>query len=83
MATEAQLRDVVARAVGDGEFRRRLKSDPGAAAKEMHVDLTPEQTQAVKNNSDSFEANARELHNRIGRRITAGLHITSESIDRA
>ena len=48
MATETQLLDLIGRALKDGAFMTKLKSDPVSAAKTLGISLSAVEAQMIK-----------------------------------
>lgn len=48
MATETQLLDLIGRALKDGVFMTKLKTDPIAAAKALGIDLSSTEAQLIR-----------------------------------
>lgn len=66
MSVQDDLRAVAGKAVADPEFRQKLIEDPEAAVKEVGIELTPEQIQALKEmDKEQFELAVSELDERL------------------
>ena len=66
MATQDDLRAMAGKALADPEFRQKLLADPEAAVKEVGIELSPEQIQALKEmDKEQFEQSIAELDERL------------------
>jgi hypothetical protein len=48
VATEKEMHELIGRAVIDPDFRAKMMTDPGEAAREISITLTSEQVAALK-----------------------------------
>jgi hypothetical protein len=81
MATQDELQKMVSRALGDSDFRKKLISDPEAAARDFHTIVTKEQIKAIKDNANVFNASAAKIDAKLKSRITVGCVLQKDIID--